>query len=1196
MRRSPRRPGWSFSSNFLFLCVLALLLTACGGGGGGNGGAPPAPPFLDLTVTPSSVVTYPSSTFTANISASTNAGVTPTITLGTLPAGLSTNTTFPLSVPSGGASITFQTTAGIANGNFSIAISGQAGSATASASLSGSVETNPPAFFFITPLSHELSVSTGGSAQIQFMTQADGQASYNVQLSLTGLPPGTSASISPQTITPSQSTTVTVTASSSAQQSQNSSITLTGTPSAPVSPASITFLLDVTPAGGVADNRTDYVSTEDTPYAAVYDPAHGLIFASSPSWNVVDVISTSTHAIVKRIPVREPRGIDISQDSSTIWVATGSHQIFSINTTTFALTRYLAPALPPNSGFPQYWEGNQLLALSDGTLMMIWTGGLNTGIFGLAIWNPATNTLTQFTIPVFTPMENYSVYRSGDGTRVYFIDSSSAGDGFYYQTATKTFSNPVTIGEYVFGGAVNQDGSRLVLCSLTTSPGLYDGNFNLLGPVPSCTAGRSFPAGSWVPGGGGSVFSSDNRYLYQEYLSVANIPLIAKIDTGTLQILSLAPAMPMIPVMTEQSPPFDIPMPFGVDTTGTVFGTEDWGIAFDDGAFAQNYSGNQPGSPIFMQHMDPYFGSLSGGTQSGGFGNDFSIAPTVWYGSTEGTATLPLPNGSEVGGVTITSPPASAPGPVNIKMLFPDGIEVFDPLFFCYGSYLQYALISGAPPQGDVAGQVTGYGLPGDDNLTGTLTVGGSSAEIQPPGQFGLPFAGQNPFGAGYPAKVLSYTVPPGNPGWADITLNTADGASTLPKSLFYARSVTDYSSPDRFTAILYDGPRQRLYLSAGDHIDVFSLASNQFVSPLNPPATGNTKQFAGLALTPDGGLLLAADLMDGSLAAISPDNPSNNFVISIAAPSGGPACYYGPLYVAAAANSQALVVTGGIPGIGCGPWGNSLYLADLANRTAGTMYSLKPTPSYVPIGSAAFVSASKDGQKVAIGTYHYSSLGFCTYDVPTNSYSCSYPPQAYGAALSSDGQTAASELIFTDNAANVVGRVAKPDVYFAAFNYPPNTVPLQEPQFNDSGSLYFMAYPNFIDIIDVQHAFLRMRFSLSETVTNTAAPIAVDSGGRFIYLITNQGLTIVDLGEAPLSIGWISPTTASAGAIVQIRGSGFNSSTTATVGGQTAAVSVTDENTLSLTVPNLSSGPATIVLTNSDGTTYSASGLLTIQ
>ena len=68
-------------------------------------------------------------------------------------------------------------------------------------------------------------------------------------------------------------------------------------------------------------------------------------------------------------------------------------------------------------------------------------------------------------------------------------------------------------------------------------------------------------------------------------------------------------------------------------------------------------------------------------------------------------------------------------------------------------------------------------------------------------------------------------------------------------------------------------------------------------------------------------------------------------------------------------------------------------------------------------------------------------------------------------------------------------------------------------------------------------------------------------------------------------------------GALVTVRGSGFNLSTTATVGGQAAGVTVTDENTLALALPaGLNSGPATIVLTNPDGKTYTAVGLLAVQ
>ncbi len=746
---------------------------------------------------------------------------------------------------------------------------------------------------------------------------------------------------------------------------------------------------------------------------------------------------------------------------------------------------------------------------------------------------------------------------------MFFIASSSDGAALYYDVASKKFSNLVTLGGYAIDVSVNVDATRVVICD-ANGPNMYDGSFNLIGPLPGCGLG---PVGFFA---GGSVFSADNRYLYQE-ISSRN-PVIAKIDPNTLNVISVAPAMPMIPVMTQLSQGFYLPIPFAVDSTGMILGIEDYGIAFDDATFAQSYSNSQPGTPNFMQHMDPYFGLLSGGTTSGGFGNSFSITPDVWYGANRGTASL-----SNTGDVAITSPGGNPPGPVNIKLLFPDGREVFDPLFFSYGPYLQFAQVSGAPPQGNVSAQVVGYGLPGD-NITGNLTVGGSSAALAPPGVNGLPFAG-TPF----PNKVLTYTVPAGLPGWSDLVLTTPDGSSTLPKAMFYAQSVTDYSSSDTFTAVLYDNNRQQLYLSAGDHIDVFSLSTKQFGTPLTPPAQGSTKQFAGLALTPDGSLLLAADLSDKSVAVVNPDTPSNSYFVPV--PFNANGCNAGPLYIATTSNNMAFLTTGAMPPCGLG----TLEVVDLATRIAG------PPPSgncaMTNAGDPGYVAASQDGSRVAIGgAVGYGS--FCIYDVGSNTYAPMSATQ-YGAAFSGDGNVAAAELVLTDSSANTVGRIAKPPSYYPSGSAHTH---LPEPQLNTAGSLYYLAYPNFVEVVDVQHAILRMRFSLSETVSNTAAPMAIDQGGRFIYLATNQGLTIVDLGEAPLSVGWINPTAASPGTQVVVRGSGFNSSTAITVAGQAASVLVTDEDTLTFTIPNLNPGTATMNFINSDGVNYTATGLLTIR
>ena len=122
------------------------------------------------------------------------------------------------------------------------------------------------------------------------------------------------------------------------------------------------------------------------------------------------------------------------------------------------------------------------------------------------------------------------------------------------------------------------------------------------------------------------------------------------------------------------------------------------------------------------------------------------------------------------------------------------------------------------------------------------------------------------------------------------------------------------------------------------------------------------------------------------------------------------------------------------------------------------------------------------------------------------------------------------------------------------------------------------------------------MRFSLAETVSNTVAPVAIDSGGRHVYLLTDRGLTIVDLGSAPLAIGHLSAANVAAGSQITVRGSGFDSGITATVGPQSASVSRIDENTLMLTVPSALSGIQDVALRNSDGSIYVLENALTVH
>ena len=1166
--------------------VLLGLLEACGGGSQTGIPTPPPPPSpsLSLQVSPSTLTLVPGNSAPVRIAATEiGSTATPSVTLGTLPQGVTTTTTFPLPIPPGGTTITFQAAATAATGSFPLSISGQAGTLQANAVLSIAVE-QAYDFFFDVPEFSEIAAPFGGSASISFQTGMNGPTPYTVALSVTGLPPGTSATFNPPSLVPGGSGTLTITAAANAPLAQNVPITLVGTPSINGVPSrGLGFLLDVTPPPGqLPNNRTAYLSTEGTPYWAVYDSVHGLVFSSNNSWNRVDIINATTRTIVKSIAVRDPRGMDMAVDDSRVWLTTGSQVVYEIDPVKFTMISHSLPAYSQFSpGLGSKWEGNMIYALSDGTLLLYFQPAGSSGPQVLAIWNPATNAFTKLPAPPSVSLG--LLLKSGDGSRIYSISGDSSGNSYYYDVPTQTLSAVIQLGGYALDAAANYNGTLVAIYDLN-GLNMYDGGLNLLGPLPGGGLANFLLQG-------GMVFSPGTGTLY-EVCNPAGTPVILTIDPNTRNVLGVAPAMPFIPVMEQQSDGFDLALPIGVDPTGIIIGIQDYGIAFDDSTFYQNLLPTQPGTPTLLQHMSPYTGPLAGGTTSSGFGNAVALTPDVWYGPNRGVATV-----SNGGFLSISSPPGSAPGPVDIKMLFPDGLEIYDALFFSYGPQVQYSVLSASGPDGGGVGRIAGFGIPISPS-GGTLTIGGAAATIttsEPP-QYQYFLLTGSPF----PNTYLSYQIPSGSPGWADITVQTPGGSSTLSRSFFYAQSVTDYTAQGAYNAVLFDRMRNQLYLSANDHIDVFSLASSTYQSPIVPPAQGSTKQFEGMALTPDGNSLLVADLVDGSLAVVNLANPSASTVIPVAPTSSIDApCILGPSYVAATSTELAFVTFGGVPGPGCGAFGPG-YLVNLAAKTAG-LIPASPNCSMTggTLYGAGYVSASLDGSVVALGAGPFSPGGFCVYNSAQGTFAAtSDPGDGIGVALSADGNVAAAQFELIDSSANEIGRIGQPDIYynFLAQVGLNSIYPLQVAQLNDAGSLYFMPYQNFIDIIDVQHGLLRMRLSLAETVNNVAAPMALDSSGQRIFLLTAEGLTVVDLGAAPLSIGSLNPSQTSAGAQIAIRGSGFVPQTTATIGGTQAVVTYVDSETLQVTVPALAAGAADLVLTNPDGSTYTLNSAVTIQ
>jgi hypothetical protein len=136
------------------------------------------------------------------------------------------------------------------------------------------------------------------------------------------------------------------------------------------------------------------------------------------------------------------------------------------------------------------------------------------------------------------------------------------------------------------------------------------------------------------------------------------------------------------------------------------------------------------------------------------------------------------------------------------------------------------------------------------------------------------------------------------------------------------------------------------------------------------------------------------------------------------------------------------------------------------------------------------------------------------------------------------------------------------------------------------------------IDIRGAQSGQLRLRVYLPEpfAMLNTDVDglhggfLTTEMYGQHLFALTTNGLTIVQLANVPLGIGTLTPSSGSAagGSTVNVRGSGFQRGITATLGGKSATVTLTDMNTLTLTTPAMTSGPQQLVLTNSDGESVS--------
>jgi len=114
---------------------------------------------------------------------------------------------------------------------------------------------------------------------------------------------------------------------------------------------------------------------------------------------------------------------------------------------------------------------------------------------------------------------------------------------------------------------------------------------------------------------------------------------------------------------------------------------------------------------------------------------------------------------------------------------------------------------------------------------------------------------------------------------------------------------------------------------------------------------------------------------------------------------------------------------------------------------------------------------------------------------------------------------------------------------------------------------------------------------------------LTTDENGQRLFAITssdgtpqNSALTIIQLAAVPLGIGTIAPATVSAtgGATLTVRGSGFQNGATVSINGKSASATFKDINTLLVVTPSLTPGSQQIAITNPDGESVSLDAAFT--
>jgi len=1022
----------------------------------------------------------------------------------------------------------------------------------------------------------------------------------SVQVTLTGLPSGViSNPVSSFSIATGSSAPVLFSAAPNASTG-NSTIVATGVSGAVSHAAN----LDLTIQSGVAANlprtayaRTDSIPAWDDPSGEphhrhiAYDSAHQLVFVANRAMNRVEVFSSTTATRVTQVSVPGASSADLSSDGATVWIGTVTEQVVAIDTTSLQVkARYEIAGLQPlpNTLFDRPEE---LLALSNGSLMMRLRQS-QTAESLLALWAPSSNTLTNLTTIEPQLFQNGlgAMARTGDQTKVLVAASDASGQLAVYDANGNVLAGPHGLGTGTIAlVAANSNGTRFAavfVANGSTQVILLDGSLS--------------PAGTYATSAvNGIVFSRDGQSLYVSENAGAP-PVITALDGHSLNVIGQVPDSWLAGRRSEIE---------DVDSTNLLFGIANRGLSFVDAATPTSLSAD---APVFAAAptAQPSEGPNIGGTPTVITGQNFGTSAQVLFG------TQSVTNASVLSGTQITasSPPNASSGAANIAAYFPNGWIAIAPDAFSYGPQVLQILPNAGTPTGGDSIQIFGYGF-GSDLTKLTVRIAGATAAVQQIQNLtaigpSLGLDSTYPF----PLECIILQTPTGTPGKGDIAITSSAGSVTAPKAFQYLQGENFYAKPSFDKFVIYDQPRQWLYLSDIDHVDVFDLAGAFFGNVIEPPGgPPPDSEIRGLALTPDGTQLIAADFAAQNIYLLDPDTGSGT---SIAV--GGIAGYTnsGPARVAATSTQNVFV------GLSAESGSSSACTSCLGqlNLTASPP-TIQPAsqPEITGLTGAPLVQSNGNGNQVfvAFANAPGGPLALWNSSAPNQFSTFTANDTATDLAAASDGTLLALQ-------ANGTTEIRDADLSLASVPANPELLQIhgrnQVPgiALHPSGALVyqpFLAGPagnagvnGGVDILDAHSGVLRLRILLHQQFMTDVdglhgSFLATDENGQRLFAITskdgtaqNAGVTIVTLTNVPLGIGTVTPTNGptAGGITLTIRGSGFQSGTTVTIGGKSATVTFKDMNTLNVVTPSLTVGAQRVTITNPDGESISLDAAFT--